>query len=108
MTAECPYCLTYQEICHDDGYGLDEGQVYEQGCSNCGRIFGFEVMHSIDYYTRRLPCANKKPHKWVTRPSFPAKERSKVECVWCRATRQLTDEEWMAVMDPMEALSWRT
>ena len=30
---ECPYCYADQEINHDDGYGFDEDQLYEQECS---------------------------------------------------------------------------
>lgn len=35
----CPYCQTEQEINHDDGYGYEEGEEYEQECRDCGATF---------------------------------------------------------------------
>lgn len=38
---QCPYCNTAQEICHDEGYGYEEGEKHEQECRECGRYFNF-------------------------------------------------------------------
>ena len=38
---ECPYCGKEQEICHDDGYGYDESEIYEQECDDCGRCYTY-------------------------------------------------------------------
>ena len=42
----CPYCKKEQEINHDDGYGLEEG---EKECTNCGKLFGFSTMVTYSY-----------------------------------------------------------
>jgi len=46
---ECPYCECGQEICHDDGYGYEEGVYHEQQCSDCGKTFVFKTSISFDY-----------------------------------------------------------
>ncbi len=37
----CPYCGVEQEINHDDGYGYDESEDYEQECGDCEKTFNF-------------------------------------------------------------------
>lgn len=39
--AKCPYCKTEQEINHDDGYGYEDGETYEQQCTACEKAFKF-------------------------------------------------------------------
>ena len=38
---ECPNCKHPQEICHDDGYGYAEDEVYTQSCTSCDYEFRF-------------------------------------------------------------------
>ncbi len=45
----CPYCRTEQEINHDDGYGYDEHEEYEQQCIHCKQIFFFTIAISFSY-----------------------------------------------------------
>ena len=35
----CPYCGAEQEINHDDGYGYEEGEEFEQECGSCEETF---------------------------------------------------------------------
>ena len=37
----CPYCGAEQEIDHDDGYGYEEGEEFEQECGSCEETFRF-------------------------------------------------------------------
>lgn len=37
----CPNCGEGQEINHDDGYGYEEDQDFEQQCSDCNYTFIF-------------------------------------------------------------------
>lgn len=45
----CPYCGHEQEINHDDGYGYDEGKMYEQECASCGNEFNFNTRIELSY-----------------------------------------------------------
>lgn len=46
----CPHCSMLQEINHDDGYGYTEDVRHSQQCTNCEKIFWFEVSFSPVYY----------------------------------------------------------
>ena len=45
---DCPYCGKGQDINHDDGYGYEEDEIFEQECSGCDKVFVFTT--SIDFY----------------------------------------------------------
>ncbi len=53
----CPYCGKGQEICHDDGFGCDENQIYQQEC-DCGKTFVFTTEIVITHYVSKAPCCN--------------------------------------------------
>lgn len=57
---KCPYCGHWQDICHDDGYGYDEGNEHEQHCENCDKEFKFttSVMYSYSVY-----CESESDHE---------------------------------------------
>jgi len=40
---ECPYCGTPHDVCHDDGFGYDEGVKHEMWCDKCDKNFVFET-----------------------------------------------------------------
>lgn len=50
---KCPYCEHEQEINHDDGYGYEDGEDYEQECVSCEKTFDFTTCVSFDYYVHR-------------------------------------------------------
>lgn len=56
---ECPYCGAKQEINHDDGYGCNEDESYEQECHECRKIYAFTVDYLIVYETRAAPFEMK-------------------------------------------------
>ena len=45
---ECPYCEKDCEVCHDDGFGYEEGKKHQMECPHCGKSFVFET--SISFY----------------------------------------------------------
>jgi hypothetical protein len=47
---DCPYCGEGNEIDHDDGYGWEEGERYEQDCSFCDKVFEYETVVTYMYY----------------------------------------------------------
>lgn len=46
---KCPKCGIYQEINHDDGYGYQEDENYEQSCTSCDYEFKFLTSISYNY-----------------------------------------------------------
>lgn len=46
---KCPYCGNEQEINHDDGYGYNEDEDYEQHCVSCDKAFKFTTTISFSY-----------------------------------------------------------
>ena len=61
---DCPYCGKGIEICHDDGFGLSEGDgPYEYECPECEKNFIFFTSISIDHTAMRADCLNGAPHK---------------------------------------------
>lgn len=61
---ECPYCGAEQNICNDDGHGLEEGVPHEEQCGECEKYFVFNTHISISYSAYKADCLNGKPHKY--------------------------------------------
>ena len=60
---QCPYCRASVEINHDDGYGYEEGETYEQECS-CGKTFGYTTSIIFTHDVFKAPCMNDGEHDW--------------------------------------------
>jgi hypothetical protein len=77
---ECPYCGAGKKIKHNDGY--DEGEIYQQECSECEKTFAFTTEISISYLAYKADCLNGSPHNYRrtnTYPKWAARER----CTTC-------------------------
>ncbi len=70
---DCPYCGTGVDICHDDGYGYDEGEAHEQDCPHCERTFVYRTTIHFHYDAIEAPCKNGDPHQFkpFTRHGWP-------------------------------------
>lgn len=90
--AECPYCGEDQEINHDDGYGYEEGETYEQDCHSCGNTFAYTTSISFSYDTTKAPCMNGEDHKWRPTATAP-KWHTKMACEYCDERREMADAE---------------
>ena len=101
----CPYCGKGQEINHDDGYGYEEDRTYEQACGDCEKSFVFTTQISFDYKAKKAACLNGDPHKFMTTHTHP-KLFTRMRCADCDEERQLTDQEWLDFLEPMECVSW--
>lgn len=80
---ECPYCGKAQSINHDDGYGFEENEIFQQKCE-CGKIFTFTT--SIDYYeAKKAPCQNGEPHKMkqIWRVQRVINGYEEYRCIFC-------------------------
>ena len=89
---ECPYCGYPQDINHDDGYGYEEDETFQQECPNCGMTFKYTTTISYDYEAEKCECFNGGEHKWKLSQTEP-KCASEMECTECGETRALTEEE---------------
>lgn len=80
---ECPYCDSWQEICHEDGYGYQENEDYEQECSECGNIFMFTTSILFCYEARAAHCLNgDAPHQYEITETYPP-EFATMRCTIC-------------------------
>lgn len=59
---ECPYCEEWNEICHDDGFGYEEGVAHEMECAHCEKSFVFHTSISFYYEAGKADCLNGAPH----------------------------------------------
>jgi len=60
---QCPYCNAWQEVCHDDGFGYEEGERHETECSECDKAFVFETSIVFYYESFKADCLNDGEHK---------------------------------------------
>ena len=95
---ECPYCGAEQDICHDDGYGYVEDEVYEQGCNKCDKSFVYTTCISFSYSVDKADCLNGAEHNFVPMTTWP-KEYTKMRCKMCDARRRPTESELAVILE---------
>jgi len=79
--AQCPYCNTWQEINHDDGYGLSE-DVHHQQCVECDKYFIYTTCISMSYDTDKADCLNDGKHQFEKTITYPP-EYARMQCTVC-------------------------
>lgn len=89
---ECPYCGHEQEICHDDGFGYEEGVKHEDTCYECEKEFTFTTCMSFDYYPEKADCLNEGEHDLSPSRTIP-REYTRMQCKTCDFERPCNDEE---------------
>jgi DNA-directed RNA polymerase subunit RPC12/RpoP len=89
---ECPYCGKEHDVCHDDGFGYDEGVKHEMWCDGCDKNFIFETSISFYYEAYSAECLNDDNHKFEMTHTQPS-EYSMKECVDCGKRVSPTKEE---------------
>lgn len=92
LNLECPYCKKDCEVCHDDGFGCEEGLKYKMECTNCGKSFVFETSILFNYEPEKADCLNGSEHEWAQSQTFP-KECTVMQCKICGEERKPTEEE---------------
>lgn len=92
MDLECPYCEKELDVCHDDGFGYEEGVKHQMECGHCGKSFVFETSISFYYEPDRADCLNDGNHDWKPQVCYP-KEFTKMECSMCGDLREPTEIE---------------
>ena len=92
MDIECPYCGKELEICHDDGFGYEEGVKHQMECKYCEKSFVFETSISFYYEPEKADCLNDGKHQYKLSHTYP-KEFSEMVCIMCNDRRDLTEQE---------------
>lgn len=69
---ECPYCGESQDINHDDGYGYEEDETYQQECCACDKVFIYKTTVSFTYEAQQADCLNGGEHRWRKLTTLPA------------------------------------
>ena len=88
----CPYCGKGQEICHDDGYGYVEDEVFSQECGDCGKTFVYTTSIHYYYEANKADCLNGSEHTFKPTHTYP-RYYTRMRCADCDAQRQMTPEE---------------
>ncbi len=92
MDIECPYCEKELDICHNDGWGYEEGVKHQMECCHCGKNFVFETSILFHYEPEKADCLNDGKHNYKKTTTCPV-EFSLMECVMCGDRRELTISE---------------
>ena len=88
----CPYCNAENEINHDDGYGYQEDEIYQQECDSCDKTFTFTTSIIYYYTAEKAECLNGGEHDWNQTFTFP-KECTMMHCSMCDEERNPTKIE---------------
>lgn len=93
----CPYCGAELEVCHDDGFGYEEGVKHEMQCSECSKYFVFETCISFSYDSEKADCLNDGEHVWKASQTWP-KKHTRMICESCGEERTPTESEMSEIM----------
>ncbi len=94
---KCPYCDHEQEVCHDDGENIGEGETHQMECYECEKTFVFNTSISFFYEPAKADCLNGKDHKFKAIVTYP-KELTKMRCIDCDEIRACTEDEMTVVL----------
>lgn len=88
---DCPYCQAGLDIKHDDGYGREEDELYQQECRHCQKIFTYTTSIVYFYNAQKADCLNDGQHKYESTKTFPA-EATRLRCTDCGDEIPLKEE----------------
>lgn len=89
----CPYCGARVNIDHDDGYGMEEGEIFNDVCPKCGKTFVYSTFIIINHDISKADCLNDEgEHQWEPTKVYP-RAMTKMKCKICGEERDLTSEE---------------
>ncbi len=79
---DCPYCDMELEIDHDDGYGYEEGETYQQECKYCGKTFVYTTSRIFYYDVEKADCLNDGEHEYEKTRTYPP-QFARLRCKMC-------------------------
>jgi len=81
---ECPYCEKEVEICHDDGFGYEEGVDHNYQCDGCEKNFTFQTSILFSFEAEKAPCLNGEgDHVFRAVAHYPNAWPDWVKCTIC-------------------------
>ena len=93
---DCPYCganIDLKNYRHD-GYGLEEGEIFNSICPKCGKSFSYSTTITLHYTLRKSSCLNNgKHHKYELNEDVGQPSLSTMVCRVCGKERELTLRE---------------
>lgn len=89
---KCPYCGEDQEICHDDGYGYEEGMKYSQQCGKCNKYFIYITSISFNYDAKKADCLNDAEHDFQP-TAYKHSGHTRLVCTVCEEQVWRSDAE---------------
>lgn len=94
----CPYCDAELQVCHDDGFGYQEGVKHEMYCGKCEKNFVFETSISFYYEPEKADCLNDGNHIWKAKKNTFPVEFTKMHCTMCDEERKPTELEMAEII----------
>ena len=85
---ECPYCEAELEVCHDDGFGDEEGVAHKMECDKCEKSFTFQTHISFSYWPEKADCLNGSPHPFGEWRKLWDKDGKRVEYRRCKTCEE--------------------
>lgn len=79
----CPYCGETNEINHDDEYGYDENETYNQECMFCDKTFAYDTSISFYHEAWQADCLNGDKHDMRPVKHYPEFYPDWVRCEAC-------------------------
>ena len=101
---KCPYCGLDNEICHDDGFGYEEGVVHEQQCYECEKYYIFYTSIIFHYKSYKADCLNGSEHRFKASITVPVRY-TKMICQDCDLSRKPNDQEMSEIVRKRESPS---
>ena len=98
---KCPYCDAELDVCHDDGFGYEEGVSHQMDCDKCGKSFIFQTSISFYYEPEKADCLNGSEHDYKPTNTNPV-PWTKMRCIMCDGERELTEEERIKLNIPTQ------
>ena len=93
-TEECPYCEAQIKLDHDDGYGFEEDEIYQQECPECGKTFIYTVYISYNYTLEKAACLNEGGvHDYQETKTYP-RVCARMQCTMCGDEQPLPKEKY--------------
>jgi len=77
------------DINHDDGYGCEESETYNQECKHCGKTFVYTTSITFHYEVAKADCLNDGEHKYEKTKTYPP-QFAKLRCKMCGDEKPLT------------------
>lgn len=88
----CPYCGVEIEICHDDGFGYEEGIYHEDECYECEKRFVFTTIICVYHDAFKADCLNDGEHQFKETNTFPH-EFTRLKCTTCGLEKNLEKDK---------------